>query len=134
MAWSSYEPSFDMSTSSCNTEYGALRQDFTDFSGDGVAFTVTFKSNGIPIDISADSFYLSVEKTKGVTLFELELGDGIEIIDDGKIEITISSARSALAPDKVSLNYWIRWIRPGSEPETPVFGRMTFARNPTPTT
>lgn len=118
----------------CNrTEYGALNHDITDFSGDSNSFTVTFKSNGTPIDISADTFYLVVEKSKGNPLFQLELGDGIEIIAAGKIEITIDSDKTALAADKIAYNYWLRWIRPGSQPETPVFGRMTFARNPAPT-
>lgn len=123
-----------MSNNCTRTENGALRHDIPDFAGDANSFTVTFKSGGVPIDISADSFYLTAEKSKGVTLFELELGDGIEIIDDGQIQITISSARTALAPPGIACNYWLRWIRPGSEPETPVFGRITFARNPAPTT
>lgn len=120
-----------MADNCARTEFGALRKDITDFSGDQKSFTMKFKkSDGTYIDISADLFFFYVEKNKDEALFELEIGDGILLVDDYTVQVTIDSTHTALLPKGIPRAYWLRWIRPGTVPETPLFGNLIFARNP----
>lgn len=121
-----------MADNCARVEYGAIRHDISKFTGDMASFTFSVKVNGSLIDISDDTFFLRVEKSKGVTLFDLELGDGIAFLNDNKIQVTFSPAHTALLPDGHRCRYWLRWVRSAGDPETPVAGYLMFARNPTP--
>jgi hypothetical protein len=84
--------------------------DFRIYAGDTVNQTIYIKdSEGVPVVLAGASFLMLLKDNRGNELFTFTENDGIEIVDDGEILITITDTQTAEMPINCGLPYSLQW-------------------------
>ena len=81
------------------------------FNRDTFTHRVTIKRNGVAVDLAGSTFYMKLVDNRGEVLHELELGTGIEIIDEagGIVEYTLTSTQVNALATGCRLPYFFEW-------------------------
>lgn len=102
---------------------GTLIKNWDRYQGETLSWMLEFyDEDDQPINITSDAFTLLAEKPDGTDVFALSTSDGLSFPDDHILQVFISSSRTAAAPKNIDINYWIDWVRSGSNKAVPMAG------------